>query len=140
MRKKMNVVHESEHRRNEENPFWWSREAADTNRRLRYLDKIATLSRDEVPRQLIACQATRPTKDYKFKKGSVLTMQSSYHSTLQELGLCKPSDGGALNSWMLNIVEHGMAELIDNKLGLTPGTFEKGRRKPLSIRKKPRSA
>jgi hypothetical protein len=104
-------------------------------RQLRYLDKIATLSRDEVPRQLIACQATRPTKDYKFRKGSVLTTQSSYRSTLQEMGLCKPSDGGALNGWLLNILEHGMTEMIDNKLGLTPGTFEKGRRKPLNIRK-----
>ncbi len=104
-------------------------------RQLRYLDKIATLSRDEVPRQLIACQATRPTKDYKFRKGSVLTTQSSYRSTLQEMGLCKPSDGGALNGWLLNILEHGMTEMIDNKLGLTPGTFEKGQRKPLNIRK-----
>ena len=113
-------------------------------RQLRYLDKIATLSRDEVPRQLIACQATRPTEDYKFRKGSVLTTQSSYRSTLQEVGLCKPSDGGALNGWMLNFAEHGMTELIDNNLGLKPGTFEKGRRsKPLmNIReqKNPRSA
>ena len=36
--------------------------------------------------------------------------QLSCRSTLQEVGLCKPSDGGALNGWMPYIIEHGMTD------------------------------
>lgn len=94
-------------------------------RQVRYLERIAWMPDERLPRQMIACSAKKcgPTK-----RDGRRTTQQSYRSTLEKANLCAPGKGGDLSQWIPNLRSANIGKTIDDGLGLLEGTYQKGRK------------
>ena len=101
-------------------------------RQLRYLEKTAHQPISRLTRQIIGCQAPRPSADFKFTRGRHTTTQSTYRDTLEAAGLCKKGSGGDLGEWMPLLTGIDASRTIEENLGVPIGTYSRGRRKPKS--------
>jgi Reverse transcriptase (RNA-dependent DNA polymerase) len=97
-------------------------------RQLHFLEKIARQPLSQLTRQVIGCQASRPSSDFKFSKGSTTTTQSTYRNTLEAAGLCEKGKGGSLGSWMQVLVSADASRIIEENLKLPAGTYARGRK------------
>ena len=103
-------------------------------RQLRYLEKIAHQPTTRLTRQIIGCQAPRPSSEFKFARGRHTTTQSTYKDTLETAGLCQKGKGADLGTWMPILTSTNASQIIEEHLGVPPGTYSRGRRIPKKTR------
>jgi hypothetical protein len=98
-------------------------------RQLRYLEKIAHQPTSRLTRQILGCQAPRPSSESKFTRGRHTTTQSTYRDTLEVAGLCGKG-GGELREWMPILAGVDASRIIEENLGVSAETYARGRRMP----------
>ena len=95
-------------------------------RQLRFLTRIAHMDPSRLPRQVINSQATANGRCSK----NVASTKRAYKMALEEAGLFeKGKYGGIKTSLWINCLRNtDTAERIEVNLGLTHGSFKKGRK------------
>ena len=94
-------------------------------RQLRFLTRIAHMDPSRLPRQVVNSQANANGSCSR----NVATTKRAYKMALEKVGLCQNEKGGiTTQAWIERLKHPDTAELIETNLGLTHGTFKRGRK------------
>ena len=94
-------------------------------RQLRFLTHIAHMDPSCLSRQVVNLQANANGNC----SWNVATTKRAYKMALEKVGLCQNDKGGIMTqAWIERLKHPDTAELIETNLGLTHGSFKRGRK------------
>jgi hypothetical protein len=92
-------------------------------RQLRFLHRIATMDPSRLTFQALSSQAAR-LPGMRMTAGKKINTLSTWKNTLEHAGLATKKSGGKLEEWIPNLRSPNCAALVEETLGLPPGSFK----------------
>ena len=92
-------------------------------RQLRFLHRVACMDPSRLTFQALSSQAAR-LPGMKMAAGKKVNTLSTWKNTLEKSGLSSEKSGGKLEEWIPNIRGPNCTTIVEEKLGLPPGSFK----------------